>query len=183
MSLINVFVVPLMTAAAQAAEPECGALSEPPEIFQVAWIAPISERAWSSEYIEVVRFVDFRVWARDEEADAKAVLHAVGMLSENSQTEIMANEYKITVFDVKRDWLCRPIKSVDEGELSYGLPICHTKEQRWATWSRRYGFTGCGTVENTASQSTQFEVYRIPWGQAITWGFTTMPLDRFLDGA
>ena len=183
MTILSLLLVPLIGGMAQASEPQCGPLTEPPEIFQVAWIAPISERAWSSEYIEVVRFVDLRVWVRDEEADATSVLHAMGMRSENAQKEIAANDYKITVFDVKRDWLCRPIESLEEGELRDGLPICHAKEQRRATWSRRYGFTGCGTIQNTASQSTQFEVYRIPWGQAVTWGFTTMPLDRFLDGA
>ncbi|MGC6508571.1 MAG: hypothetical protein ACON4U_09160 [Myxococcota bacterium] len=168
---------------AQANEPICGNLTEPPDLFQVAWISPTTERAWSAEHIEVVRLVDFRTWVREEEADAKAVLHAVGLLSKKSQTEIEASDYKITVFDIKSDWLCRPIKSFDEGELREGLPICHTKEQRWATWSRRHGFTGCGTIQNTNSKGPHFEVYRIPWGQAITWGFTTMPLDRFLDGA
>ena len=182
MSIFSLYSLGLMGLAI-ANEPVCGSLSEPPELFQVAWIAPVTERAWSSEHIEVVRLVDFRTWVREEEADAKSVLHAVGMLSEQSQSEILANDYKITVFDVKSDWLCRPIKSFEEGELRAGIPICHTKEQRWATWTRRHGFTGCGTIQNTASEGPQFEVFRIPWGQAITWGFTTMPLDRFLDGA
>lgn len=176
-------ILSILIPIAVASEPTCGEMTEPPEVFQVAWITPINERAWPSEHIEVVRFVDFRLWARDEAPDTKTVLHAMGMLSERTRREVEANDFKITIFDVKRDWLCRPIKSFDEGALVEGIPICHTREQRQASWSRRFGFTGCGTISNTEPQASSFEVYRIPWNEAITWGFTTMPLDRFLDGA
>lgn len=173
----------ILISTAFATEPECGQLATLPEVTQVAWISPITEQAWPNEYIEVVRFVDFRTWAREGTPEAKEVLHAVGMISGKSSRAVEANDYKITIFDIKSEWLCRPIVSPEEGELVEGVPICHTKEQRMATFSRRFGFTGCGTIENTSTNSSSFNVYRIPWSQAVTWGFTTMPLDRFLDGA
>ena len=106
----------------------------------------------------------------------------MGMLSKRSRREIDPNDYKITIFDVEKDRMCRPVNDQEEGSILQGLGVCEAKKSRPDTHYSRYGYTGCGYAYNTQKEKRGFDVYRIDWSDASTWGFCVLPLDRFLAG-
>jgi hypothetical protein len=90
--------------------------------------------------------------------------------------------YKITIFDVQGQWLCRPILDGVDGEDSNGVAICGDSDSK-SIHHHRPGYTGCGYTLDTAASSRGLDVYRIRWSEASAWGFCVMPLDRFITGA
>ena len=165
-----------LLASALACEPV-----EPlPDVTQVAWISPLNDSAGANTWLEVVRVSDLRAWIHAKGKDPNAVLHAVGMAG-RKETIDKEDLYKITIFDVKKEWLCRPIDG-EEGVTVSGVPICENREQRGLR-GYKDGFTGCGYSLDTASSVRGLDVFRVQWSAASTLGFCTMPLERFLDGA
>lgn len=161
----------------------CETVESVPESLQVAWISPINDTARPQEYIEVVRVRDLRTWIRTNSADPVTVLQANGMLTRKAADEALDQEYKITIFDVQREWLCRPVMDVAPGTDINDVPACQESEQRPANRHHRPGFTGCGYTLHTGASVRGLDVFRIPWQEASAWGFCVMPLDRFLEGA
>ena len=160
----------------------CEDLNTIPKSLQIAWISPVKDQVWLEENIEVIRLQDLQVWLHKEDANAKELLHQMGMLSKRSRREIDPTDYKITIFDVEQEWLCRPITEEPEGSIVQGVTVCEAKESKPSKHYTRYGFTGCGYSFNTQREDRGFDVYRINWSDAATWGFCVMPLDRFLSG-
>jgi hypothetical protein len=160
----------------------CEDLASLPETVQVVWISPAREQVRLHEDIEVIRLQDLRVWLEEEDASAKELLHQMGMLSKRSWREIDPSDYKITIFDINRNWLCRPMTDEIEGTIIEDIPVCQAKQSKPTNYYTRYGFTGCGYSFNTLTAERGFDVYRIDWSDAATWGFCVMPLDRFLSG-
>ena len=157
-------------------------LYAPPETFQVAWISPVGKAVWNTETIEVVPMKDLRLWVHENEATPSEVLSYLGMRSAKAK-EVEAVHYKITVFDVHRDTLCRPIKGAEPGSIQSNVAICLEKDQNLKSWTHRHGFTGCGYATNSKTNKRSLDVYRIRWMDASTMGFCVFPLARFLDGA
>jgi hypothetical protein len=166
---------------------ECSVVDTLPSAVQVAWISSTSDTVRPKQMVEVVHLQALQSWIDTQDADAKAVLHQVGMLPKRSKKTIDPADYKITIFDVESESLCRPIvqEEVVEGESPVfveGLSVCEGTS-RASTWDSRYGFTGCGYTLNTQSQQQGLDVYRVSWAEASTWGFCVLPLSRFLMGA
>lgn len=166
---------------------ECTSVESIPSAVQVAWVSPVGDKARDKEMIEVVELHSLQQWIGEEEADAKQVLHQLGMLPKRSRRTIDPAEYKIVIFDVESSTLCRPIDvSTESNETPpqsiAGLNVC-TERSKPATLYSRFGYTGCGYTWNTQSQSKGLDVYRIAWAEASTWGFCVLPLSRFLLGA
>ena len=157
-------------------------LYAPPETFQVAWISPVGKSVWSNETIEVVPMKDLRLWVHENKANSSDVLAYLGMRSAKAK-DIEAVNYKITVFDVHRDTLCRPIKGAEPGKVQSNVAICLEKDQRAKSWTHRHGYTGCGYAINSKTQKRSLDIYRIRWMDASTMGFCVFPMARFLDGA
>ena len=160
----------------------CEELNEIPSALQVAWISPVRKQVGVRQDIEVVRLHDLQLWINEQQPTAKEVLHQMGMLSKLSVRDIDSTEYKITIFDVEQEWLCRPIREQPEGLAVQGVSVCEAKKAKPASAYARYGFTGCGYTYNTQREQRGFDVYRIDWSEASTWGFCVLPLNRFLAG-
>ena len=166
----------------------CENLATVPDALQIAWISPVREQVRPNEYIEVVSYSDLRRWLQDENIDTadgddvKALLHQLGMLSKRSKKNIDPSDYKVVIFDIYSERLCRPLNTEEAGTLIGGVPVCAVKGAKPANFYSRHGFTGCGYTQNTQTMSRGFDVYRIKWVDASTWGFCVMPLERFLEG-
>lgn len=144
--------------------------AEVPEVVQMAWVAPVSARVGAHGQMVVVRASELLALARDLQGDAPAVLRALGV----GRT---GGEWKVTIFDVDRAELCRPVEG--EGALA-GLNRCPTARRparvRPAAW------TGEGYVEDAQAGVRTFDVYGIEWADAADQGFCVLPLGRFLSG-
>ncbi|MEC7987426.1 MAG: hypothetical protein VX278_19815 [Myxococcota bacterium] len=158
--------------------------SATPESFQVAWVSPLNQTVWlPNDRIEVVPLFELRQWVHDSKADAKGLLHHLGMLSRKSKKKIKASDYKITIFDIRRENLCRPIENEEPGRLFSDIPVCLEKENKSKSWGHRHGYTGCGYAIDTKTSTRSVDVYRIRWADASSQGFCVFPMQRFLDGA
>lgn len=174
----------LSIAVSDADATECASVASLPQAVQIAWVSPVQEQARPKETIEVVQLQDLQRWMDAEQADAKQVLHHLGMLPKRSRRTIDPDAYKIVIFDVETDSLCRSVALSEDSTtlVIEGLSAC-TERAKPAKLYSRYGYTGCGYTWDTQSQSKGLDVYRISWQDASKWGFCVLPLSRFLLGA
>ena len=163
---------------------ECSDLEPLPDAIQVAWVSPVRQRVGGNEMVEVVHLQTLQAWLKSEGNDPKKLLHQMGMLSQRSKKSIDPSNYKITIFDVNTSGLCRPIEQTEDNfqNVIAGVSACSSKKSGSLRGSR-FGYTGCGYSENTQHRNRGFDVYRISWEKASTYGFCVFPLDRFLQGA
>jgi hypothetical protein len=163
------------TALAQQAEPSCHSLAPPPARLQVAWITPVRKRVRGRSSLEVVRVAELRTFVQAEGADLPRTLQALGIIGPRGRVH---KRYKVTLFDVSAEQLCRPVEHTVEGEDSDGLPAC--------AGGRAVGVrhaTGCGTTTDTTRDAPGLDLYQVLWREAAREGFCVMPLERFLEGA
>ncbi len=153
----------------------CASQAPPPDRLQVAWISPVRKRVWGRTSLSVVRVAELRTFVQAQGADQARALQALGLIGRRGRVRKL---YKVTLFDVSADQLCRPVEHTPEGEDSDGLPACAGGRQVGA---RRA--TGCGTTLDTATDAQGLDLYRIPWREAARAGFCVMPLERFLAGS
>ena len=174
----------LLAPTARAAEGACGATTEVPESLQVAWVSRIGARAGAQTALPVVRVSDLRRLVESSNRDATTVLRALGMVGKRGQAR---GGWKVTIFDVKRDWLCRPVlQDSDDGPAVatiVGMAACPGDLTRGAPGVRGRAWSGCGYLLDTATGKRSLDVYRVEWSTAVAWGFCVLPLQRFLDGA
>ncbi|MBL8616682.1 MAG: hypothetical protein JNM72_13810 [Deltaproteobacteria bacterium] len=164
-------------AAAQA----CQAVVDVPEGLQVAWVSPMGRRVRAGATIEVVRVQDLRKWVRDHGADSARLVQGMGMAPRWGGRRAK-KEYKVVIFDVQADWMCRPMGDVEAGKDVGGVIACDGREGGRIAYHRS-GYTGCGYSLDTGASTRGLDVFRVKWSDASTWGFCTMPLERFIKGA
>ncbi len=176
-------ILALLLSLGAHAAPACGELGTPPESVQVAWVSNLPKQVGANATLEVVRLSDLRAWMDandvDDSSDALRMLQGLGMAGRKAD---IAREAKVTIFDVKREWLCRPLLDGVPGEEVAGVATCDEPDQKKLSGHGK-GFTGCGYSLDTAASTRGLDVYRITWESASAWGFCTMPLERFLDGS
>ncbi len=169
----------LLIAAASAQDaPVCADTLAVPQSFQVAWISPVRKRASRDDHMEVIRVGDLRAWIQQEGADQTRLLQGLGLVRENPGRKA-EKQWKITIFDITAEQLCRPIDGLAPYTDAYGLPVC---EQNLRTHSDGRS-DGCGYSTDTATGDRGLDIYRIPWGEASVQGFCVFPLERFIEGA
>ena len=168
-----------LTAMAGAQTSSCDELGDVGSQTHVAWVSPLRQTVRGNQWIEVVRVADLREWIADNDPEAVRVLQALGMKGRRARSVDVSN-YKITVFDVAADWMCRPIEGGTPGEPIEGVSQCEARQQRPLGGHRR-GYTGCGYSLDTGASLRGLDVYRIRWSEAATQGFCVMPMSRFLD--
>ena len=172
-----IFAMLLGLASAQDACQSTRTITE--DSLQVAWISRTDKQVWDKTYIEVVRTGDLRSWLDRNGRDTLRLLRGLGMVKGNKGEGAAKKNWKITVFDVRRDVLCRPIRDGVPGENVGGVAICEESEQSWK-WGYSKGFTGCGYIEDTQASVRGLDVFRVRWADASAWGFCVLPLERFL---
>lgn len=177
MSLLGLLLAAVLPAQAQS----CGELAPLPKATQVAWVSRSGRRAWGSSQLEVVRVTDLRAWLQANAADSGRLVQALGMAPRRGGRAARI-PYKITIFDVQSDWLCRPVEGEPAGKALGGVLSCEERDAR-PTRHHRHGFTGCGYSLDTAASQRGLDVMRVRWEDASSWGFCVMPLDRFISGA
>lgn len=162
-----------MLAAAQ----ECKTTVEVPEALQVAWVSRLGATVGARTPLLVVRVADLRALVESEARDPTRVLQALGMVGKRGAAR---GAWKVTVFDVDRSWLCRPVPA--DGVV-VGVPACPSDLQHRGPGVRGKAWSGCGYLLDTVSGDRTLDVYRVEWQDAVALGFCVLPFQRFLKGA
>ena len=160
----------------------CAEPTSVPETLQVAWISPASKSVGMNGWVEAVRVADLRAWIRAHGKDKVRLLKGLGMVRAKGGKRAARKPYKVTIFDVKREWLCRPLEDTVPGTINNDVTVCEEGQQK-GLWGHKKGYTGCGYIKDTLSQERSLDVVRIRWADASSWGFCVLPLDRFIEGA
>ena len=163
--------------AAQAAD-ACELPQTVPEAMQVAWVSPTGQGVGLKGMLNVVRTADLRALVVAEKREPTSLLRAIGLLGRRQK---IRRGYKVTLFDVRTEWLCRPSAGA-EGEDHAGVARCEAGWQRKGARLRRQSWTGCGYLDDTADGHRSVDVIRIRWRVAIAGGFCVLPLERFIEG-
>jgi hypothetical protein len=159
--------------------PTCEATAEVPDTLQVAWVSRLEARAGAHTPLAVVRVADLRRLVEASDRDPTRVLRALGLVGKRQEAR---GAWKVTVFDVKREWLCRPVEGPVDATIA-GVAACPGDLQSGAPGVRGSAWSGCGYLLDTATGTRTLDVFRIEWEAAVAWGFCVLPLRRFLDGA
>lgn len=176
MAVVGVLLLVLGLARAQDTEgAACPDLAAPPEGLQVTWISPVRRHVRARTSLSVVRVANLRSLIDAQGPDPTRTLQALGLLGPRAEVR---RRWKVTLFDVQADQLCRPVEGVPEGEYADGLPACGGGR---ATGARRV--TGCGQTLDRATGEPGLDQFQITWREASRQGFCVMPLERFLGGA
>lgn len=168
----------LVVAAAWAVESgeSCPVLSALPANTQVAWVSPVRKRVGLNSRISVVRTAELRALAKTRGGDPAEVLQALGLVGRRG---VVRRDYKVVVFDVRAEWLCRPIEG-EEGTVEAGLARCPTGWQDRPMGTRGAAWSGCGYLLDTETGVRTLDVFAVSWELASSQGFCVLPLERFL---
>ena len=145
-------------------------------------MAPADERVKAGAVLEVVRVSDLRQFLRDKQADPLRMLQGLGMATRDTPPTSAA-DWRVTLFDVKAEWMCRPIEGGTPGEEAGAVSVCDAEDQGALDKQHADGFTGCGYTLDTGAATRGLDVYRVSWEVASSQGFCVWPLSRFMDGA
>lgn len=156
----------------------CEASADVPDALQVAWISPMEKKARGSSALEVVRVKDLRAWIRAQGADEARLLHGLGLTPRAGGAPVDW-DWKITLFDVRAEWMCRPVEGATGGEDMGGVAACEEPDAGQIR-AHRHGYTGCGYTLDTAASTRGLDIFRVSWESASSQGFCVMPLKRFL---
>lgn len=168
---------PAAPAPAPSAAGTCPALSALPDSLQVAWLSPAAKQVRAHTPLTVVRSSALQQLVKDRKADATAVLRALGLLRPR---QALRQTWKVTLFDVPRTSLCRPVgEEVPDSALA-GVPRCEDGPKRREVV--RKAWTDCGHVNDVVSGARSLDVFRVEWEAAASQGFCLLPLPRFLAG-
>ncbi len=157
----------------------CDALSEPPAAVQMAWVSQVRATVGADAPMQVVRSTELQQLASSRGADVASVLRAIGLVGPHAEPAV--EDWKVSVFDVSRDALCRPMAGV-AGDVRSGVPICEDNLQdRWRG-TRARAWTGCGYLQDVATGARTLDVFRLRWADAVKDGFCLLPIARLLAG-
>jgi hypothetical protein len=155
----------------------CAEVGTLPDQVQVAWVSRVGARAANEQGVQVVRVSDLRRLSDQRGKDPTAVLQALGLGGRRPH-----GKWKVVVFDVKKDWLCRPALGNPEDDLG-GLDTCEEKWQKPGPGTFPASYSGCGYLLDTQTGQRTLDVYRVRWRTAVSWGFCVLPFERFVKGA
>ena len=144
------------------------------ERLSVAWISPTPARVTGRQWLTVIPAAELRRWVAEEGADLTRLLQGLGLRRSDSPP---LRPWKVTVFDVEADELCRPTDEGTPGTDAGGVPICASRGAGVRGKDR-----GCGYVIDRTDEGRGLDVFRIPWADAAVHGFCVLPVDRFLEG-
>jgi hypothetical protein len=152
------------------AQETCATLDPVADHVQVAWVSRAPAHVGLHGEVVVVTTRELLEIAAARGKDPVATLRALGVRDPGGS-------WKVTVFDVDRAELCRPVEG--EGSLE-GLNRCdHPRRPRGV---RPRSWSGCGYLLDATDGTRTADVYGIEWADAADQGFCVLPLSRFLQG-
>jgi hypothetical protein len=169
----------LAGAAEAQDDPTCAAppLTEPGSSLSVAWVSPLGKRARGKAWLYVVPTADLRAFAA---ADGKEVVRLLQWAGVRRSSRPPRRQYKVVVFDVSADRICRPVVAapgdLEAGRLA-GVAPC---DEDHAGPHRKY--EGCGWITDLATGEPSIQAYRARWNDLAVNGFCLLPLERFVGG-
>lgn len=164
----------LLLGAALAQDTCDAKLQAPPEAAAVAWISPVRKRAHGGTWLQLNTTKDLVGWlSTHPEATPGDLLRHVGLRKRTKDPK--KKRYKITIFEVSRDQLCRPLDGLDQMTLVEGVFACPGGLGR-ATGR----YEGCGVATDFNTDASGPAVYRGQWRDVARRGFCMLPLERFV---
>jgi len=154
----------------------CAELHSPSSELKVVWISPVPQRVTGGARLQVVALEDLEAWSERAGASPTRLLQGMGLVNRRARGRRARRPYKATVFEVRREWLCRPIAIAEAGTSQAGVPVCAEAP------SRRLGRgpSTCGYTVDALGQARGLDVYRIRWRDAASGGFCVYSLDKLL---
>ena len=165
----------LWLALAFAEEPSCAevALPDAPEAMSVAWVSPVAKRVGRNGTVQVVSTAALRSWvAREGEGSIARMLQQLGLRSRAAEPK---KRWKVVVFDVVSQDLCRPVVGHEEPVNLAGVVSC---SERASQPDRTQG--GCGYTTDRATGEMGMEVFQGRWAELARNGFCVLPAERFV---
>lgn len=160
----------LLVSTALAQTCNLDRLPEPDSHLSVAWIAPRSRRVTNRSWLTVMPTVDLLAFVEIEEPTVGRLLEFVGQRRGGRKEP--RRQYKVVIFDVARDSLCRPVDTSDERVT--GVEVCEPK-------TRHFRHTdGCGFILDRADRRVGPPAFRARWADLVRAGFCVLPAERFL---
>ena len=169
----------LSTTAGAREAATCAELGAVPDAVQVAWVSPVNQVVRAGSWLDVVRVTDLRAFLGAKGPNPIRLLQALGIVNAKGKGRAAKKDYKITIFDVRSSWLCRPLDGSTADRVVNGVAVCAPAQQD----GPRRAFTGCGYTRDSATGGRGLDVYKVRWRDASSGGFCVLPLDRFLKGA
>ena len=177
--ILRVLLLAWLGLSAANAAPTCGDLNPVPDALQVAWVSPVARTVRAGTWLDVVRVQDLRALAQTVQRSPVRLLQGLGLVRGSGKGRAAKKDYKVTIFDVRATWLCRPIGVDTADRMISGVAVCADGQKV----TPRRADSGCGYTRDTATDGRGLDVYKVRWRDASSGGFCVMPLQRFLDGA
>lgn len=163
-----------LVAAAFGQDPACETLEPPPATLAVAWVSPVRQAVGGASWLPVVPAAELRAFVAKGSPSQGRLLQALGLQKKDKEPR---RRYKVTIFEVRADLMCRPVEGADEGFVVDGLASCGHHDRATS------GNSGCGYTTDREDGSRGFDLYRVPWRDAAARGFCVLPLERYLEDA
>jgi hypothetical protein len=168
----------LLSGGAWAQDEVCESppLADPGDTLSVAWVSPLRKRARGKAWLYVVPTAELRTFAAGEaRGDVARLLQWAGI---RRSSRPPTRRFKVVVFDVGADRLCRPVVPEDgalvQGRLA-GVSPCDEGQ------AGEHGkYEGCGWITDLATGRPSVEAFRAQWNDLAANGFCLLPLERFV---
>lgn len=162
----------VFTASAQAT---CSSLDPiEKDRLSVAWVSPLGVNAWQSTWIPVVQTAQLRGALDETGGDLARMLQILGLRKKSKPPK---RRYKVVIFEVSPEYLCRPIDGVEPDVEVDGQPACLPRLSK-----TKRNYKGCGFTTDRLDGARGLDVYRTQWRDAAQSGFCVLPADRFVQG-
>ena len=143
--------------------------------MSVAWVSTAGDDVGSNSWIYVLPTRDLAQWAVKSKPTIGEFLYQLGLRRRPKPTD---TRYKVTIFEVSAEELCRPIDGADPSEIINGVYPCTNGRGRPTREN-----SGCGTTPTRKNGEPSFDLYRVQWRDAAARGFCVLPAQRFVDEA
>ncbi len=140
----------------------------------VAWVSPVSRRVMAHKWLPLVATRDLRALAQEGDTDIARLLQALGLRKSHRPPR---RAWKVTIFEVPIDSLCRPLAVGEPGEVADGLFVCKRGDKGIPG-----AYEGLGRTTDLRTQQEGLEIFSLQWRDAAASGFCVLPAERFLVG-
>jgi hypothetical protein len=161
--------------ALAADPPSCTDVSwpKPSEVVSVAWVSPVGQTVGRHGAVTVVETAELRSFVAGEgRGSIGRMLQRIGLRKRSADPKKL---YKIVIFDVRRDDLCRPVAGHDKPVALEGLVSCPERASKPSA-----GHSGCGYTIDRQTGETGVREYQADWSDLARNGFCVLPAARFV---